>query len=136
MPEINKYVARANSNAEPGFGGVAGSPAKRYRIKSLVESNYLVCRSWNGSVEGGVDVKVALPTLLRLVNQPSVDHELWPQFNFADAGEDIFAVKPTGGTGLEDVDWLMLHDGRFWALDIELCNARHALFHCSALLDT
>jgi len=37
---------------------------KAFRVKS-VEVDYLICRTWNGKTEGSIDVKIALPPLLR-----------------------------------------------------------------------
>ena len=49
---------------EPSRGGQAANPARRYLVKS-VEADYVVCRTWDGTTEGSVDVKVAKPPHLR-----------------------------------------------------------------------
>lgn len=41
-----------------GGGGAQPTPAKEYRIKS-VSDDYITCRSWDGSTDGGMDVIIA-----------------------------------------------------------------------------
>jgi hypothetical protein len=47
---------------DPGAGG--GSQVKRFRLKE-VKSEYLVCRTWDGTTEGDSDVNVAKSPKLR-----------------------------------------------------------------------
>jgi hypothetical protein len=43
---------------------LGGTISKRYRVKS-VQGDYLTCRTWDGTTEGGTDVLVAKPPQLR-----------------------------------------------------------------------
>lgn len=47
-----------------GGGNGVGISAKRYRVKS-VQGDYLTCRTWDGTTEGGNDVLIAKPPQLR-----------------------------------------------------------------------
>ena len=48
----------------PDIPQAASISGRQYRVKS-VQDDHLVCREWDGTVEGAGDVKVAKPFLLR-----------------------------------------------------------------------
>ena len=58
MPSIQKQWSA------PGAPGGAASPVERFRLKS-VQGDYITCRTWDGTTEGGSDVKIAKPPKLR-----------------------------------------------------------------------
>lgn len=45
--------------------GASGSAAKLYKITSITNNDYLVCRTWDGTTLGSTDVNVAKPYTLR-----------------------------------------------------------------------
>jgi hypothetical protein len=70
MPEVGDTVLISGTGLYSGnplyglFGAGGGSSATQYRYKSM-EGDYYVCRAWNGTTEGSVDVYIAKPHILR-----------------------------------------------------------------------
>ncbi len=123
-------------------GAAPGVLVRRFRVKS--ESNdYLTCRTWDGTDEGTVDVKVAKPYLLRrtpfdfdtviypngqeiayiysedyerLAND-GVDAEIQVMTPRYFVDEELTAISVLfGGTGVDECPWVDLNTaGRHWA---------------------
>ena len=140
---------RTFSNAvKRKVGGGGDYRVVRFRLKGVYD-NYLECRQLNGTTETGPTVKIAKPYNLRKTpfhnktisgitynytgtqartktgTSPSVTENqvITPAYHVAVPGYDgdeIYACKPSGGTGVkiddEDVIWLDINNaGRAWA---------------------
>lgn len=129
----------------PGAGDgdviLDGAP-RRMRVKSI-SNDYLTCRTWDGTTEGGSDILVARPPMLRhvlanyaamgitsltSVNAQSVTAsdgtttETWRVTPDYTTNCEVYAIRGSrGGTGVTDADgnpvkWLDDNrDGRAWA---------------------
>jgi hypothetical protein len=110
-----------------------------YRLKSI-QSEYLTCRTWNGTTEGGTDIYVAKNHKLRCsiasavidgvtvtytypladnvsrtatITTTSEDQVIVPRYLVNDL---IFAVESSSGTGVSGKTLIDLNvDGRAWA---------------------
>ena len=121
-----------------------GSTATRLHVKS-VQNDYLTCRTWDGTTEGGTDILVAKPPMLRhdasyynistatltTINQNEVeiDYSTWkerwmvtPDYK---TNTEIWAVA--GATGVmvtideEEVELALMDDNRnarAWGADV------------------
>jgi len=85
---VEKHGDRFSILFSPGSIPVNGV-GKSFRVKS-VEIDYLICRTWDGRVEGSVDVKVALPPLLQRT-----------PFDGTSAGRDGFTYVYASGNNIE-----------------------------------
>lgn len=122
----------------------AGGSSARFRLKS-VEDDHLVCRDWDGTTEGDADVFVAKPWLLRVHPFDDEDYErageTYEYWSATTRGrtdpnglikteainpkyvedDEVYATpSPTGGTGVEDCEWMQISDSRIWALSPHL----------------
>lgn len=62
--QTNRTANGTTFNLKPTEPADPGSVVRQYRLKEVFD-DYLRCRSWNGTTEGGEDVFIALPWRLR-----------------------------------------------------------------------
>lgn len=66
----NRIIPHPTIRARAGTNGIAlqvlqsSGPITVWRFKSM-ETEFIICRSWNGETEGSTDVKIAKPSKLR-----------------------------------------------------------------------
>ena len=97
-------------------------------------ADYLTCKEWDGSAEVGSTLSVARPPWLRSASRPSSGHATTPAYS---DGAIVFAVQPSGGTGVSSVAWIDLNvDARGWGYELQFCEsgvAKKARFLCGAV---
>lgn len=138
--EINRIVAAIRGVPLPSGQGAAAHATllRPFRYKSH-DGEHLVCRAFDGDVEGAVDVLVGLPyTLRQLASRAGLDFTYSSPFaREADDGSEtedqvlvpsyevndvIYAARVLGGTQLvDDDDYVVAFidvnvDGRQWAV--------------------
>ena len=98
-------------------GGRGGGTIKAYKVNAESD-DYLTAKLWTGGATTGSNVSIAKPPYLRISQQPSVDHSIYPSYTTA----VIYAVEVDGGTDVEGVTLLDLNtDARKWAYAIDFC---------------
>ena len=107
MDSTGTYSAALRANETAG---------RQFRFKSIAD-DHIVCRTWDGATEGGADVLVAKPPVLRGDGETRTvngeDQDVFPPYAVNDL---IYAIKPRGGTGLSSVLWQDINvDARRWS---------------------
>jgi hypothetical protein len=134
---INKRDIGSNAPKQVvGRGAAGGSPVLILTLVSQSD-NYLVCEDndsnsfnvakpyelrtdpWDGNTIGGIAYSYNSPS--ERVADGEETQFITPSYI---AGAEIYAIKPKGGTGLQDGDtndiiWLEVNQGRAWAAEIE-----------------
>lgn len=106
----------------------AGSDANDY---VLANEAHWVSGAWEAL--DAVEVALAKPLLLRVAAKPGASHVIWPAYADLDI---VFAIKVKGDvTGVQyssaEVPWLIVEEGRAWALELQICEGQKAYFFCS-----
>lgn len=101
----------------PPSGGRGGGTIKAYKVNAESD-DYLTAKLWVSGSTTGSNVSIAKPPYLRISQQPSEDHSIYPSYTTA----VIYAVEVDGGTDVEGVTLLDLNtDARKWAYAIDFC---------------
>lgn len=109
-------ILQLSDHTEASSGsGVAG---QRYKI-TAVNTDYLTCRTYDGSTTGGTDIYVAYPDELR-GSAPITNAEIRKPYAVND---EIWAIEPDGGTGQATAtDWIDINcDARKWCMELDVC---------------
>lgn len=136
--DVEVMCSRVSGQWYLQYSGSAESTSKQFRVKS-VYADLLVCRTWDGADEGGEDVLVAKPYLLRrspfdgqtrdgisyaytshFERTATLDEETEDQVIVPSYVEDdlIYGISNIeGGTNVTNAEFLDINaDGRAWAL--------------------
>ena len=100
----------------------AGGGATRYRVKD-VEGDYLVCRTFDGTVEGSTDVLVAKPPELRHSLVAQTIENVAVSYVYSTRANNLDGKRVASATGFESQTEIVLpvfivantSDGEIWA---------------------
>lgn len=134
-PGFREGNGRFTAFPRGGSGGI-GSPSRRFKITTL-HANYVEAQEWNGTTTGATVNIAKHPSIRNTITSYTTPADTFTctydtnattrtatgtvtgivethKLNVPYVVEDeIWAVKPTGGTGVTDCDWIAMHTP-FW----------------------